>query len=119
MKTKALALMIAPVMSLGLSACNFEKAAGPDKGNDTTKASVQGQPSPAASPAVESIEPILGSYVGPFGDNKITLLITKAGGGSVSGRSIVGGNDRPFDGTLSVEGGIYSIEAREPGDHKD
>ena len=57
--------------------------------------------------------------MGQFGDNKITLLVTKAGGGVVSGRSIVGGNDRPFDGTLTQENGIYSIEGREPGDHKD
>ena len=57
--------------------------------------------------------------MGQFGDNRITLLVTKAGGGVVSGRSIVGGNDRPFDGTLTQENGIYSIEGREPGDHKD
>src|SRR4051812_26676789 len=101
MKTKVLALFIALIISLGLMACKFEKSAGSEKVNDTPKESVQGQPSPAASPAVESIEPILGSYVGAFGDNKITLLITKAGAGSVSGRSIVGGNDRPFEGTLS------------------
>ena len=36
----------------------------------------------------------------------------------ISGRSIVGGNDRPFDGTMSVEDGDYVIEAREPGDNK-
>ena len=57
--------------------------------------------------------------MGQFGDNKITLLITKAGNGEVSGRTIVGGNDRPFDGTLSLADGSYNIEAREPGDHKD
>jgi hypothetical protein len=62
---------------------------------------------------------LLGSYVGPFGDNKITLLITKVAGNSVSGRSIVGGNDRPFDGTYTVENAVYSVVANEPGDHKD
>jgi len=80
---------------------------------------VQDQAAPAAAPAATSVEPILGSYVGTFGDNKITLLITKAGAGIVSGRTIVGGNDRPFDGTLSLADGSYNIEAREPGDHKD
>lgn len=80
---------------------------------------MQGQAARAGAAAVESIEAILGSYVGQFGDNKITLLITKAGNGVVSGRTIVGGNDRPFEGTLSLEGGAYNIEAREPGDHKD
>ena len=120
MKRNALVLFIALIISLGLLACKSAKTAATnaDKENDTTTATVQSQPSPAASPAVESIEGILGSYVGSFGDNKITLLITKCGGGLVSGRSIVGGNDRPFDGTLSVEGGDYSIVAREPGDNK-
>lgn len=42
----------------------------------------------------------LGSFVGPFGDNKITLLISSIKGDSVYGRSIVGGNDRPFTGTI-------------------
>ena len=117
MKTTAVVLIIAS----SLLACKFENSAGPGAHtrNDTTAESAQAQSSPAASPTVESIEPVLGSYVGAFGDNKITLLITKAGGGSVSGRSIVGGNDRPFDGSIALEGGNYNIEAREPGDHKD
>ena len=80
---------------------------------------MQAQAALVAGPAVKSIESILGSYVGQFGDNKITLLITKAGEGTVVGRTIVGGNDRPFEGTLSLENGTYNIEAREPGDHKD
>ena len=104
---------------LGLQILKTVPARAPVLRNDGPERSAQAQSSPAASPTVESIEPILGSYVGAFGDNKITLLITKAGGGSVSGRSIVGGNDRPFDGTIALEGGNYNIEAREPGDHKD
>src|SRR5262245_61937861 len=39
---------------------------------------------------------LLGSFVGVFGDNKITMLITKAEKGIIEGRTIVGGNDRPF-----------------------
>jgi YARHG domain len=62
--------------------------------------------------------PLLGSYVGAFGDNKITLLITKVIGDSVEGRSVVGGNDRPFSGLASLANGIYSIKAKEPGDDK-
>lgn len=62
---------------------------------------------------------ILGSYVGAFGDNKITLMITKVAGDTVTGRSIVGGNDRPFEGTYKFENAVASIEAKEPGDHKD
>lgn len=109
------------IILTSLSSCKPDDrvATSADKGNETAKESAQGQAAPAASPAVESIEGILGSYVGAFGDNKITLLITRAGAGTVSGRTIVGGNDRPFDGTLSLEGGSYVAEAREPGDHKD
>jgi hypothetical protein len=61
---------------------------------------------------------ILGSFVGVFGDNKITLLITKAEGDSVSGRSVVGGNDRPFNGVISKKEGKYIVAAIEPGDDK-
>jgi YARHG domain len=62
--------------------------------------------------------PLLGSYVGPFGTNKITLLITKVIGDTVEGRSVVGGNDRPFSGFTTLANGIYTIKAKEPGDDK-
>jgi hypothetical protein len=73
----------------------------------------------AATPADIEAQKILGSYVGPFGDNKITLLITKVSGDAISGRSIVAGNDRPFEGTFTVDSASYSVSAMEPGDHKD
>jgi hypothetical protein len=72
-----------------------------------------------APPPANLLEKLLGSFVGAFGDNKITMLIIKAQGDSVLGRSIVGGNDRPFAGTFTEKDGIYNIVAREPGDHKD
>lgn len=84
-------------------------------GNNTTLAESS---NPSAPPTTNAGE-ILGSFVGPFGDNKITMLITKADGTSVAGRTIVGGNDRPFDGTFALENGVYKIVANEPGDHKD
>jgi len=62
---------------------------------------------------------ILGSFVGEFGNNKITLLISKADKGLIEGRSIVAGNNRPFSGTISENDGIYSIVAKEPGDNAD
>lgn len=61
---------------------------------------------------------LLGSYVGPFGDNKITLLITRIAGDTIDGRSVVGGNDRPFSGTIKSDGDKYNITAKEPGDDK-
>ena len=103
-------------------ACKFVKSDAPavaNNGNNSTATAVQSPPTAAVAPAAENLDAVVGSYVGSFGDNKITLLITKAGGGAISGRSIVGGNDRPFDGTLTVENGVYNVEAREPSDHKD
>jgi hypothetical protein len=67
---------------------------------------------------VEKAVNILGSYVGSFGNNKITLLITKALGDTIVGRSIVGGNDRPFAGTFIKKGEMISINAKEPGSDK-
>jgi len=121
MNRTALSPIAALIIALGLSACKSDKSASiyTDDKTNTAPESAQGQPSPATSPAIESIEGVLGSYVGVFGDNKITLLVTKAGAGAISGRSIVGGNDRPFDGTLTLQDGSYIVEAREPGDHKD
>jgi len=121
MKKIALSSIVVLIISLGLLACKSGNSVAPsaDKVADAAKNAIQDQAAAAGSKAVESIEPILGSYVGQFGDNKITLLITKAGEGVVSGRTIVGGNDRPFEGTISLEDGNYAIEAREPGDHKD
>lgn len=105
-----------------LLGCNIskpiEKTAG--KVDDTTaKSTTNSAPATAAAPGDLDAQKILGSYVGSFGDNKITLLITKVAGNAVSGRSIVGGNDRPFDGTFTVENSEYAVVANEPGDHKD
>ncbi|MEO6333921.1 MAG: YARHG domain-containing protein [Pyrinomonadaceae bacterium] len=121
MKRIALFSIVAVIIAAGLSACKPENSVttSVDKRKDNAKDSAQGQAAPAAAPAEPNAAEILGSYVGEFGDNKITLLITKAGGGIVSGRTIVGGNDRPFDGTLSTADGHFDIEAREPGDHND
>jgi YARHG domain len=97
-------------------ACNNNKKTDKEdnKTTDTAnKATAQTQP------AVNLLEKLLGSFVGAFGDNKITLLIIKAQGDSILGRSIVGGNDRPFAGTFTEKDGVYSIVAKEPGDDKD
>ena len=112
-------LVVAIIIPLALFACKMNKVAVSTDGAETAAAAIRIQPSPDAQPAGEDIEAILGSYVGQFGDNKITLLITKAVDGTISGRSIVGGNDRPFDGTLKLENGTYIVEASEPGDHRD
>jgi hypothetical protein len=101
-----------------LMACNNNKKN--DKDNKETKDSTGTATNQTrATPAVNLLEKLLGSFVGAFGDNKITLLIIKAEGDSILGRSIVGGNDRPFAGTFTEKDGIYNVVAKEPGDHKD
>jgi len=60
-----------------------------------------------------------GSYVGSFGNNKITIQIKSIENGKIEGRSIVAGNDRPFSGTYSNIDGGFAFIANEPGDHKD
>lgn len=59
---------------------------------------------------------LYGSYSGPFGDNKITVIISAIKGDSVSGRSIVAGNDRPFAGSFTETDEAIEITAQEPGD---
>lgn len=59
---------------------------------------------------------LIGSYVGAFGANKITLLITKVFNDSVEGRTIVGGNDRPFSGMAQWSDNKLNVVAAEPGD---
>jgi hypothetical protein len=85
---------------------------------DTPTKAVNTQETPESKIATASLN-ILGSYVGNFGTNKITLLITKATTDSIVGRSIVGGNDRPFVGSVLRDGNKYTINAKEPGDDKD
>lgn len=101
--------------------CNNEKKEGEkEKGKDpadTATATVSNDVKPAPAPSI--LDKLLGSFVGTFGDNKITLLVTKVEGDSVLGRSIVGGNDRPFAGTFVKNEGSYVITAKEPGDHAD
>lgn len=107
-----------------LMACNNEKKSDKPAGKDgdtTTSAETNSPPANNTTTAVaDPFEKFLGSFVGPFGDNKITLLITRIWGDSVQGRSIVGGNDRPFRGThTDARDGSFRIDAKEPGDHKD
>ena len=99
-----------------LLACNNNKK--PEKENTPAGDSTKSNSTQVVNP-VNPLEKLLGSFVGAFGDNKITLLIIKAEGDSILGRSIVGGNDRPFAGIFVKNDKTYSITAKEPGDHKD
>jgi YARHG domain len=101
---------------LCLVGCNMERSVSKTSNTDNNTI-----PASASShlTAVSSADKILGSFVGAFGDNKITLLVTKVADGSVSGRSVVGGNDRPFEGSYTLENAVYNVTGIEPGDHKD
>lgn len=100
------------IAALFLPACNNKKQPAGEKENSNTEIKTD-------SATAKSMELFLGSFVGAFGDNKITLLITKIWGDSVQGRSIVGGNDRPFYGTFAKKAYTYYFHGQEPGDHKD
>jgi hypothetical protein len=104
---KYLALLL---IASSLVACNSNNK------NTEEKKEIKNETPTVAQTIVNSS--LLGSYVGPFGTNKITLLITKVLGDTVEGRSVVGGNDRPFSGLASVANGVYTIKAKEPGDDK-
>ena len=100
-------LLLASVVSLLIfSACKPKSKNTDDKAGDAVVANVA------------NYARLIGSYVGDFGTNKITFLITKAMNDTIEGRSIVGGNDRPFSGLIKYLDGKFSINAKEPGDDK-
>lgn len=60
---------------------------------------------------------MIGTYVGAFGERKITVSIDKIVGTTLSGYSVVAGNERAFSGSITRMGADYAVVAREPGDH--
>jgi hypothetical protein len=84
-------------------------------------------PKPAAPVAPDDVDynvpatsapGLLGTYVGAFGSNKITVCLQKVIGSTVNGYSVVAGNERAFSGSIkSGADGSFEIVAREPGDH--
>lgn len=124
MKNSAIVVFLA-CFAAGCNLANSAGSAGPVNNDITALPPAAATTPDPNAPAYQSVsaadaeaQKILGSYVGAFGDNKITLLITRAAGNSITGRSVVGGNDRPFDGTYTVTNGVYSAVAKEPGDNK-
>ena len=102
-----------------LVACNNSKTPDSPKDKTDDTASATNSANNTSTAAVNLIDKLIGSFVGAFGDNKITLLITKVSGDTVMGSSVVGGNNRPFTGMLTHAGNEYSIVAKEPGDNPD
>lgn len=100
-----------------LLACNNEKKTDSETKVNKDDSYIAMNNTPLPPPSI--LDRLLGSFVGTFGDNKITLLITRVLGDTVEGRSIVGGNDRPFSGMAIQKEGIINVVAKEPGDHAD
>lgn len=60
---------------------------------------------------------MLGTYVGGFGDRIITISLDRVVGQTVTGYSIVAGNERAFSGAWKATEQGFHIVAKEPGDH--
>ena len=60
---------------------------------------------------------MLGSFVGNFGANKITVCLQNLVGETLNGYSVVAGNERAFSGSLVPNDGAFELHAREPGNH--
>jgi hypothetical protein len=58
-----------------------------------------------------------GTYVGAFGKHKITICLDRVIGATVSGYSIVAGNERAFSGSFEAIESGFKVVAKEPGDH--
>lgn len=59
---------------------------------------------------------MIGTYVGAFGERKITISLDRVIGKTVSGYSIVAGNERAFSGSWEANATGFKILAKEPGD---
>ncbi len=68
--------------------------------------------------AHKDAQEMLGTYVGAFGERKITICLDRIIGNTVTGYSIVAGNERAFSGSWSKLDNDYSVIAKEPGDDK-
>ena len=64
-----------------------------------------------------SASAMTGTYVGAFGKRKINICLDRVIGSTVTGYSIVAGNERAFSGSWQPTGDGFSIIAKEPGDH--
>ncbi len=64
-----------------------------------------------------TVDQILGCYVGAFGKNKINLTIYETANGSAEGYSVCAGNFRKVSGTFDLmEEDHYTFTLKEPGD---
>jgi hypothetical protein len=60
-----------------------------------------------------------GTFVGEFGDKKITICLDRIVGKTITGYSIVAGNERAFSGSFKASDKGFEVVAAEPGDRPD
>lgn len=114
-------LKLSVVVALFVCSCNNssdQKSQPKDNASDEKAGGINNN----GTASFDESQKIIGSFVGWLGengnDNKISVLISKVENNHVEGRSIVAGNDRPFTGSLSAEGGQLKISVKEPGDNE-
>jgi len=91
----------------GASAAQTERAKGGEKADLAADVSMPD----------ERANGMLGTYVGEFGPRKITLCFDRIVGATITGYSIVAGNERAFSGAWEPTVDGFAVLAREPGDH--
>ncbi len=74
-------------------------------------------PEPEVNTPAAGARQMLGTYVGDFGGNKITVCLQNLIGETVNGYSVVAGNERAFSGSLVENPRAFELHAREPGNH--
>ncbi|MDA0767568.1 MAG: YARHG domain-containing protein [Verrucomicrobia bacterium] len=72
---------------------------------------------PEVSVQDQGASAMTGTFVGAFGKRKITICLDRVIGQTVTGYSIVVGNERAFSGSWEATSGVHIISAKEPGDH--
>ena len=60
---------------------------------------------------------LLGVFIGVFGKNPMILLISKITNDSISGSSVIAGNESLFVGTVVQKDGTFNIRLQKPGDN--
>jgi hypothetical protein len=95
-----------------LIACLFATTASPV----TSAAETQADSADDVSRPDPNASAMTGTYVGTFGTGKITISLDRVIGKTVSGYSIVAGNERAFSGSWQAVDGAISVVAKEPGD---
>lgn len=64
-------------------------------------------------------DPIIGYWVGAFGNNRINLVLSEIKGNTIKGHSVCAGNYRPITGTIQLaKANPHKVTMTEPGDDK-